>query len=47
MVVLVAVPDVSTCAKFETEFSGLYDFTAGRILDFPTDSCMGLTTVQR
>jgi len=34
------VHDVITCAKFQIEI--FYDFTGGRILDFPIDFCMGL-----
>jgi len=41
------VHDVITCAKFQTEIFIGYDFTGGRIFDFPIDFCMGLTTVQR
>jgi len=44
---LVAIPDVITCAKFATEIFRGYDFTEARIFGFSTDSCMGLTTVQR
>ena len=36
---------VITCAKFQVEISICYDFTRGRIFDFPIDFCMGLTTV--
>ena len=39
--------DVITCAKFQIEIFMGYDFTGGRIFDFPTDFSMGLTTVQR
>ena len=39
------VPDVITCAKFQIEIFMGYDFTEGRIFDFPIDFCMGLTTV--
>jgi len=41
------VPDVITCAKFQIEIFMEYDFTGGRIFDFPIDFSMGLTTVQR
>ena len=41
------VHDVITCAKFQIEIFVGYDFTAGRIFDFPIDFYMGLTTVQR
>jgi len=41
------VPDVITCAKFQIEIFMAYDFTGGRIFDFPIDFSMGLTTVQR
>ena len=39
--------DVITCAKFKIEIFIGYDFTGGRIFDFPIDFSMGLTTVQR
>jgi len=39
--------DVITCAEFQVEISIGYDFTGGRIFDFPIDFSMGLTTVQR
>jgi len=39
--------DVITCAKFQIEIFMGYDFTGGRIFDFPIDFSMGLTTVQR
>ena len=39
--------DVITYAKFQIENFMGYDFTEGRIFDFPIDFCMGLTTVQR
>ena len=40
------VRDVITCAKFQIEIVMGYDFTGGRIFDFPIDFfCMGLTTV--
>jgi len=39
--------DIITCAKFQIEIFMGYDFTGGRIFDFPIDFCMGLTTVQR
>jgi len=39
--------DVITCAEFQIEIFMGYDFTAGRIFDFPIDFSMGLTTVQR
>ena len=41
------VRDVITCAKFQIEIYMGYDFTGGRIFDFPIDFSMGLTTVQR
>jgi len=41
------VRDIITCAKFQIEIFMGYDFTGGRIFDFPIDFCMGLTTVQR
>ena len=41
------VPDVITCAKFQIEIFMGYDFTVGRICDFPIDFSMGLITVQR
>jgi len=39
--------DVITCAVFQIEIFMGYDFTGGRIFDFPIDFSMGLTTVQR
>ena len=39
--------DVITCAEFQIEIFIGYDFTGGRISDFPIDFSMGLTTVQR
>ena len=39
--------DVITCAQFQIEIFMGYDFTGGRIFDFPIDFSMGLTTVQR
>ena len=39
--------DVITCAKFQDKMFWGYDFTGGRISDFPIDFFMGLTTVQR
>ena len=40
--------DVITCAEFQIEIFMGYDFTGGRIFDFPMiDFSMGLTTVQR
>ena len=45
--VVVAVPDVITCANFWAEIFRGYDFTGGRISRFPIDSFMGLTTVKR
>ena len=39
--------DVITCAEFQIEMFMGYDFTGGRIFDFPIDFSMGLTTVQR
>ena len=41
------VRDVITCAKSHIEIIMGYDFTGGRIFDFPIDFSMGLTTVQR
>jgi len=41
------VRDVITCAQFQIEIFMGYDFTGGRIFDFPFDYSMGLTTVQR
>jgi len=38
--------DVITCAEFQIEIFMGYDFTGGRIFDFPIDFSMGLTTVQ-
>ena len=37
--------DVITCAEFQIEIFMGYDFTGGRIFDFPIDFSMGLTTV--
>jgi len=39
--------DVIMCAEFQIEILMGYDFTRGRIFDFPIDFSMGLTTVQR
>jgi len=39
--------DVITCTEFQIEIFMGYDFTGGRIFDFPIDFSMGLTTVQR
>ena len=39
--------DVITYAEFQIEIFMGYDFTGGRIFDFPIDFSMGLTTVQR
>ena len=39
--------DVITCAEFQIGIFMGYDFTGGRIFDFPIDFSMGLTTVQR
>ena len=39
--------DVIPCAEFQIEIFMGYDFTGGRIFDFPIDFSMGLTTVQR
>jgi len=36
--------DVITCAKFQIEIFMGYDFTGGRIFDFPIDFSMGLTS---
>ena len=41
------VIDVITCAKFKNEIFRGYNFTGNRILHFPIDFWMGLTTVQR
>ena len=41
------VHDIITCAKFKIEIFMGYNFTGGRIFDFPIDFCIGLTTVQR
>ena len=41
------IRDVITCAKFQIEIFMGYDFTGGRIFDFPIDFSMALTTVQR
>ena len=41
------VCDAITCAEFQIEIFMGYDFTGGRIFDFPIDFSMGLTTVQR
>ena len=41
------VGDVITCAEFQIEIFMGYDFTGGRIFDFPIDFSMGLTTVRR
>ena len=38
--------DVITCAEFQIEIFMGYDFTGGRIFDFPIDFSMGLTTSQ-
>jgi len=34
------VYDVITCAKFQSEIFMGYDFTGGRIFDFPIDFCI-------
>ena len=39
------VRDVITCAKFQIETFMGYDFTGGRIFDFPIDFSMGLTAL--
>ena len=39
--------DIITYAKFQDDIFRGYDFTGGRISDFPIDFSMGLTTVQR
>ena len=39
--------DVITCAEFQIEIFMGYDFTGGRIFNFPIDFSMSLTTVQR
>jgi len=41
------VRDEITCAEFQIEIFMGYDFTGGRIFDFPIDFCMVFTTVQR
>ena len=41
------VRDVITCAEFQIEIFMGYNFTGGRVFDFPIDFSMGLTTVQR
>ena len=41
------VGDIITCAKFQIEIFMGYDFTGGRIFDFPIDFSMGITSVQR
>ena len=41
------VYDAITCAKFQIEIYMGYDFTGGRIIDFPSDFCMDLTALQR
>jgi len=41
------VRKVITCVEFQVEIFMGYDFSGGRIFDFPIDFCMGLTTVQR
>ena len=41
------VHDLITHAKFQIEIFTSYDFTGGRIFDFPIDFSMDLTTVQR
>jgi len=41
------VHGVITCAKFQIEIFVGYDYTGGRMFDFPVDFRMGLTTVQR
>jgi len=41
------VGDVIMCAKFQTKIFMGYDFTGGRIFDFPIDFSVGLTTAQR
>jgi len=43
---VVAVAEIIKCATFWTEIFRGYGFTWSRISGFPTDSCMGLTTVQ-
>jgi len=40
------IRDVITCAEFQIEIFMGYDFTGGRIFDFPDHFSMGLTTVQ-
>ena len=42
-----ALRAVITCAEFQIEIFMGYDFTGGRIFDFPIDFSMGLPTVQR
>jgi len=41
--VLGDVHDVIMCAKFQIVIFMGYDFTGGRIFDFPINFCMGLT----
>ena len=41
------VGNVITYAEFQIEIFMGYDFTVGRIFDFPIYFSMGLTTVQR
>jgi len=41
------VRDVIMCAEFQIEIFMNYNFTGGRIFDFPINFSMGLTTVQR
>ena len=41
------LPDVIMCGKFQDEIFRGYDYTGGSNSHFPTDFCMGLTTVQR
>jgi len=43
--VVVAVPNVITCAKVGTEIFRGYHFTVGRIFGFSIDSFVGLRTV--
>jgi len=39
--------DIITCAKLQDDIFRGYNFTRGRISNFPINFCIGLTTVQR
>ena len=41
------IRDVITCAEFQIEIFMGYDFTGGRIFDFPIDFSMGLRALQQ